>query len=228
MDFDLAGMFDARALVIVVFGTFLATLARCGWTDVKTASSAVMRIGKADFDLSHNRRALAPSIDDINQRGPLCTDIPLPPDRSMARIIIAFARSGSMEMLHAQRRKERAARERLNSQAVTTFQYAGELSPIFGMVGTLFAITQLSPFGNDTPVDAAMTSIATAVLSSLYGVLFAHLVCIPVGRAIERKAEREEDAREQLIDWLETSLHKSVLSPSSTSRSRKHQKAAAQ
>lgn len=203
---DLSSMFDGSAFAIVLAGTALATLARCGWSDLKTAFRALMRVGSKDFELSENRMALAPSIDDINRRGPLCTDIPLPPDPSLARIVIAYARTGSWELLHSANQSERAAREITTTAAVRTFDYAGELAPIFGLVGTLFAITQLAPLAGEGPVDIAMASIATAVLSSLYGVLVAHLLCIPIARAIARKAEREEAARQELIDWLETSL----------------------
>ncbi|MEL7198165.1 MAG: MotA/TolQ/ExbB proton channel family protein [Pseudomonadota bacterium] len=199
-------MFDTGALTIVLAGTVIATLARCGWSDIKIALTALKRIATKDFDLNENRMALAPAISEIKRRGPLCTDIPLPPDPSMARTVIAFARSGSIEHFRAAHHAERASREGLAARAVRTFEYAGELAPVFGLVGTLFAITQLSPFAGEGPVEIAMGSIATAVLSSLYGVLIAHLIFIPLARAIERKAMREEDARAQLVEWLETSL----------------------
>jgi chemotaxis protein MotA len=90
---------------------------------------------------------------------------------------------------------------------VRVFDYAGELGPVFGLVGTLFAITQLVPGAAsaaavDDPTITTLAAVGTAVLSSLYGVLTAHLVCIPVAHAIERKGEREEDARSRLAEWL--------------------------
>lgn len=203
---DVSNMLDLGAIVIVLMGTFLATLARCGWGDMKIAISALTRIGAKGFDLGENRMAIAPSISEINRRGPLCSDIPLPPDPSLARVVIAYARSGSIEALDNARRCERAKRETTTARAVQTFEYAGELAPVFGLVGTLFAITQLAPLAGDEPVDTTMASIATAVQSSLYGVLIAHLVCIPIARAIERKASRDEDARDDLIVWLKDSL----------------------
>ncbi len=226
MGSDVYSMFDTGALAIVLAGTMLATLARCGWSEMKIAMRSLCRIGVKSFDLRENRMALAPSIGEINRRGPLCTDIPLPPDASLARVVIAYARSGSIEMLHQARKSERAKRETITTRSVQTFEYAGELAPVFGLVGTLFAITRLAPMAGDGPVDTAMASIATAVLSSLYGVLVAHLICIPIARAIERKDAREEDAREELIAWLETSLDGGPRSARS-GRANNHRKEAA-
>lgn len=226
MGSDLFSMFDTGALAIVLAGTLLATVARCGWSDMTVAMRSLFRIGVKSFDLQENRMTLAPSISEINRRGPLCTDIPLPHDASLARVVIAYARSGSMEMLHQAHMSERAKRETMTTRSVQTFEYAGELAPVFGLVGTLFAITQLAPMAGDGPVDTAMASIATAVLSSLYGVLVAHLLCIPVARAIERRDAREEEAREELLAWLATSLDGGPRSGRSA-RANNHRKEAA-
>ncbi|KWV91664.1 MotA/TolQ/ExbB proton channel family protein [Erythrobacter sp. YT30] len=206
MGYEFSALFDLGALVIVLCGTLLATLARCGWSDLKIALHAALRMGSQEFDVAENRMALAPSVSEINRRGLLCTDIPMPPDKSLAKVVIAYVRSGSVEMLDAARQSEQSKRETKTARAVQTFDYAGELAPVFGLVGTLFAITQLTPMAGEGVVDLTMASIATAVLSSLYGVLFAHLICIPIARAIHRKAAREEVAREEIIEWLSISL----------------------
>jgi chemotaxis protein MotA len=40
------------------------------------------------------------------------------------------------------------------------------------------------------------------VLATLYGLLLANILLAPLARAIERRAEREELARQELIDWI--------------------------
>jgi chemotaxis protein MotA len=203
---ELTQMLDAGALVIVFAGTFFATVARCGWRDLNIAAKALCRLGRSGFDESTNRASLARSIRQIGKTGPLCADIPLPPDPSTARLVEAYLRTGSLEALHLIRRSERARREVARAQAVRTFEYAGELAPVFGLVGTLFAITQIAPLAGTNIATSTMGAISTAVLSSLYGVLTAHLLCIPVAHAIERRGEREEALREELARWLNAHL----------------------
>jgi len=200
----LAQLFDPGALAIVLAGTLIATTARCGWRDLSIAARAVTQLGRSEFDKDANRAALAKTVAAIQRAGLLGADAPSPPDRALAAQIDALLRSGSFDALHAIRRADRAAREGNRASAIRVFEYAGELAPVFGLVGTLFAITQLAPAASADPTEATLAAVATAVLSSLYGVLTAHFLCIPTARAIERKGEREEAARAQLIEWLET------------------------
>jgi chemotaxis protein MotA len=47
-----------------------------------------------------------------------------------------------------------------------------------------------------------MNAISMSVLATLYGLLLANILLAPLARAIERRAEREEAARQDLIDWI--------------------------
>jgi chemotaxis protein MotA len=44
--------------------------------------------------------------------------------------------------------------------------------------------------------------VSTAVLTSLYGALLAHLLCYPLASAIERRGLGEEREREALANWF--------------------------
>ncbi|KPP92560.1 MotA/TolQ/ExbB proton channel family protein [Erythrobacter sp. HL-111] len=199
---DLAGLLDPGALAIVVAGTLVATAARCGWRDCHAALAALPRLGGSRFDEGANRIAIARTLRAIEAQGFRAADVPLPPDPSLARLVAAYLASGSTEALHCARRAERASREVARMQAVRVFEYAGELAPVFGLVGTLYAIAGLADTLGGSPVETVMAGIATAVLSSLYGVLTAHLACVPLARAIERRGMREEGAREALVEWF--------------------------
>ncbi|MEM6474908.1 MAG: MotA/TolQ/ExbB proton channel family protein [Pseudomonadota bacterium] len=201
----LAQLFDPSAFAIVIAGTALATAARAGWTDLKAAGGAFVRLGGSSFDADANRVALARTASAVDRDGPLCADVPMPPDPSLARAIKAFIRHTSLDAFHQVRRAERAMREAKRAQAVRTFEYAGELAPVFGLVGTLFAITQMVSDAGGA-AQGTLAAIGTAVLSTLYGVLVAHLVCLPIGQAIERKGEREEAEREHLSNWIDQHL----------------------
>lgn len=201
-----AGMLDPGALAIVVAGTLVATAARCGWRDCRAALAALPRMGGSRFDEGANRTAIARTLRAVEAHGFRAADVPLPPDPSLAKLVDAYLSTGSADALHSARRAGRASREVARMQAVRTFEYAGELAPVFGLVGTLYAISGLADTLGGSPVETVMAGIATAVLSSLYGVLTAHLVCVPIARAIERRGMREESAREALVEWFAAHL----------------------
>ncbi|MEM9500558.1 MAG: MotA/TolQ/ExbB proton channel family protein [Pseudomonadota bacterium] len=198
---NIAQMIDPDALAIVLAGTVLATVARCGWGDLRVTASELCKLGRTTFNEDANRVALARTVHEIECKGQLGAEVQRPPDASLAKLVDTYLRQGSLDAMHSVRHAERTARDIKRMRAVRVFEYAGELAPVFGLVGTLFAITQLMP-GTSRAVEATMGAIATAVLSTLYGVLTAHLICVPLGRAIDRRGEREKLAREQLTEWL--------------------------
>jgi chemotaxis protein MotA len=63
-------------------------------------------------------------------------------------------------------------------------------------------LTQLAPATGGDATAMIMGSVSTAVLTSLYGALLAHLVCYPLASAIERRGLAEEQNRETLAEWF--------------------------
>lgn len=213
MQTGFGALIDPGAMAIVIAGTLLAVAARCGWRDVKAALVAVSRFGSASFDPDTNRAELARTIAEVRARGHLCATRPLPPDASIARVVQQYLLTGSVDVLQLGARAERAKREITRARAVRVFDYAGEIAPVFGLVGTLFAISQLDPATGDNAAQTTMAAVATAVLSSLYGVLTAHMIYLPIASAIDRRGEREEAARAALIEWFEEEVQDKKPSP---------------
>ncbi len=215
---DLAILFDANALALVVIGTLVATAARSGMNDFRESLRAIARLQRSSFDQDANRVALAQTIRTIQIDGPLRAEVPKPPDRLLAKMVDAFIRHRSLPAMHSVHRTTRAKRDIERMQAVRTMEYAGELAPVFGLIGTLFAITQLSP-SDAAALDNTMSAIAAAAVSTLYGVLTAHMIWIPLARAIAREGEREDARRDELIDWLDVQLNEFSSSRDSALRS---------
>jgi chemotaxis protein MotA len=203
---EAGGLLDPGALAIVVGGTALSTIARAGWHDVAVAVRAAARITRSGFDSDANRALLARSLRDIRERGHLGARVIAAPDPATARLLDAYLTSGSITALRDAAGEGRSVREAASARAASVFDSAGELAPVFGLVGTLFAITRLMPGLGAGPVETVMASIAGAVVSTLYGVLLAHFVCFPMARAILRARAREEEARETLTEWFADEL----------------------
>lgn len=196
-------LFDPGSLAIVMAGTVLATAARCGWRDFGAALKAAGALVRPRFQLEANRRALAQAVNAIQRDGHHRADPGLPPDRALGLMLETYLRHGVLEPLGSVRRAERALDEARRVSAAQVFLWAGELAPVFGLIGTLYGLTQLAPTGEGMNAAALiMGAVSTAVLTSLYGALIAHLLCHPLASAIERRGLAEEQDREMLADWF--------------------------
>lgn len=198
----LSSLFDPGAFTIVVAGTLLACAARCGWLAFGRALHAAAGLTRHSFDPEANRRALALALSAIRQDGLYRVNPAMPPDRALALMLKTFLRHGAVEGAQSARRAERAraAARRLNAAQV--FATAGDLAPVFGLIGTLFALTQLDAATGSDATRLTVAAMAAAVLSTLYGALLAHLLFFPLASAIERRGIAEEQAREALADWF--------------------------
>jgi len=197
-----SSLFDPGALMLVLAGTALGCLARCGWHDFTTALREAGGLLKPAFDTEANRKALAQAVTAIRRDGAHRANPPLPPDRALGLMLETYLRHGSLEAAQRIRRSERALDEARRIAAAQVFGWAGELAPVFGLIGTLFALTQLAPPDGADAIAMVMAAIATAVLSTLYGALLAHLVFYPLASAIERRGLEREQSREALAEWF--------------------------
>lgn len=213
MSTSISTLLDPGAISIVVTGTVLASAARSGWRDFGAAVAAAGGLVRRDFNVGANRKALALALTAIQRDGAHRADPALPPDRALGLMLEAFLRHGSLEALHTVCRSQRALDEARRVSAVQVFVWAGELAPVFGLVGTLYAFTQLAPMVGEDMVRLTMAAIATSVLSTLYGALLAHLLCYPLASAIERRGVADEQARAELAGWFAGQLGKPGMSP---------------
>lgn len=199
-------LLDPGALVIVVVGTMLASWARCGWRDSVGALRAAWALRRPAFDEEANRKALARALRAIEREGAHRANPTLPPDRELGLLVDKYLRLCSVEDPASAVAASPAGKGAQLAAHVRVFALAGDLAPVFGLVGTLYAITLLQPVQGGNAVEVTMAAIATAVLSSLYGVLVAHLVCFPLAGAIERRGTDYERQRAVLANWFETQL----------------------
>ncbi len=213
-----AALFDPIALTIVLAGTLIATLARSGLGDVSLAGRSLIALIRPGFDEDANRTAIARWARAIKERGVLGAESAMPSDADLALAISALVRTGSINAMQAAQSEASGQRLRERGRAVRVFEQAGELAPVFGLVGTLFSMTQMAP-APDVATGAAtdalthsltMGAIATAVLSSLYGVLAAHFLFLPLAHAVARRSQMEDDAREDLMAWLSNEIEDAV------------------
>lgn len=195
---------DATSALIVGGGTLLATLLRCGFTDSGAACVALRRLLRKRFDAANFKAELAVHVQDLRQDGVIRTEPHLSGDAEFDEATGALIGSRSVASLHTAHFAHKRRRAARSMRAVRTLNQAADLSPVLGLAGTLISLSQLPASGGQ---DGSFTSaIAMAVLTTLYGLLLGNMVFAPLARAVARRASDEEQARQEVLDWLESQV----------------------
>lgn len=80
------------------------------------------------------------------------------------------------------------------------FMAIAEFAPAFGMVGTLVGLVQmLSKMDDPASIGKGM---AVALLTTLYGVLIANMIAIPIADKLDDKRQREMEIRSLIIECI--------------------------
>ena len=191
---------DAPTIAIVLGGTLLGTLLRCGWRACGGALAAIASLGRIHFDATRARAEMAVQIQDITRDGLLRASPHRFGDAELDAATDALFGGRSLGALMATHEAWQAARVALAEVAVRTLEQAAELAPVAGLAGTLISLSRLPADGVER--GAYMVAIGMAVHATLYGLIAAHLLLLPLARAVERAACREEAERQEIVDWL--------------------------
>ena len=198
MDFN--ALIDPWSAAIVVAGTGLATLLRCGLGELRAAVHCIARLPRRRFSYARARAELAGQVKTIRRDGVMRARTEQSADPEIAEATDALIRHRSIDALAQAHERHRGQRQQVRESALDLLGQAGELAPVFGLAGTLVALSQMPAGGLQS--GALMEAVATAVLTTLYGLLAAHLTIFPLARLIERRGKAEERERQMLIDWL--------------------------
>lgn len=191
-------LLDPLSAGIVLGGTVLAVLLRCGWQDTRCAFQAVAHLFTRQFDAAGVRAQLALQIQEIDEDGLVRAEPRRFGDGEFNELTQALVRHRSIQALHDEHERHRWRRSVLAGTAGRVLAEAADLAPILGLAGTLLALGGLSTIADG---DYAR-SIGAAVTTTLYGLIAANFLFAPLSNAVERRARSEEKARQELLDWL--------------------------
>lgn len=197
---DMAHFFDATAAGIVCGGTLLATALRCGAADCRVTLAALGQLWRPRFDPDPVRAALAGQVSQIRQDGIVRARAKPLGDAEFDEATDAMIEARSLTALTGRHDTYRNARTALAHRAARTLAQGADLAPVFGLAGTLIGLTQMPAGGVGRGV--FMGAISLSVLTTLYGLLLANIILAPLSRAIERRSQAEETARQAIVDWL--------------------------
>lgn len=196
--------FDAASIGIVLLGTIFATVLRCGPREFREALRALRTLFEGGFDVAKAKAELAKQIRDIADDGFVRAVPRHIGDGEFDYLADVLISERSIEVIHDEHRAYKVRRTHAATQASRVFDQAAELAPVLGLVGTLVALgsgAAGSPSGQ-----GLAEAIAMAVVTTLYGLLIANFVFSPLSAAILRRSLREENDREEVLEWLATGL----------------------
>lgn len=193
-------LLDPVSAALVVAGTLLAALMRCGWADTRTALATLVQLVTPRFDPVHARAELAVQVQEIAEDGLVRAEPHHFGDGEFDEMTDELIRTRSIEALHARHVEHRVRRIEAARSATAFFSGAAELAPVLGLAGTLVSLGSLSTaVAGDGDYARA---IGLAVATTLHGLVAANFVFAPLAAIVARRAEVEDRAREELLDWL--------------------------
>lgn len=199
---DITIFFNIPGLLIVLGGTFAATLIKFPMHGVFVAMPTGFRaafMNDKEQPRDYIRIAVSlckrarknglPSIEKNDIRNPFFRKgVQLAAD---GRDLDYIRKILTMEMARSIERNE------LGSKVFTSI---GESAPAFGMFGTLVGLVQmLSQMDDPQKIGPAM---AVALLTTLYGVLIANLIALPIADKLESKSAAERSLRSLVIECV--------------------------
>ncbi len=201
---DYLSLVDGVSAAIVLGGTTLATLLRCGPANCWLAVKCLFGTMGPRFDADEARTELALQIQAIQRDGIFRAEPHHFADREFNEMADSLFASRSLEALPSQHQRHMADRLTASRAAANAFLAAADLAPVFGLAGTLIALSQLT--GGAAAGSSLSASIPTAITTTLYGLLAANLLFAPLAQLILRRSQAEETERQALIDWLTRTL----------------------
>ncbi len=208
---DYLSLVDGVSAAIVLGGTALATFLRCGLRDCMLAVKCLLGTMGPRFNAEKARTELALQIQAIQQDGIFRAEPHHFADQEFNEMADALIAHRSLESLPAQHRRHMEHRLSASRSAANAFTQAATLAPVFGLAGTLIALSQLP--GTASAGSSLSASIPAAITTTLYGLMAANLIFAPIAQLITRRAEAEEMDRQALIDWLSKELSNKGMRP---------------
>lgn len=197
---DFAHLIDPAAAAIVAGGTMLATALRAGREDSALTLRALGDLLRPAFPAETVRGEVAGLALQIRRDGMLRARPRHLGDAAFDDATDAMIEARSIEALYERHAHHAKARIERAMRALRTLTMGADLAPVFGLAGTLISLSQLSSQGIARSM--FLGAISMSVLTTLYGLLLANFVLGPLARAVERRSDREEAARQDILDWL--------------------------
>jgi len=186
--------FSAPAILIVIGGTFVATVMCFSFDDIVAAIGALTRtVFYRERDAQDAAYTMVELADFCRKNGALklqgepmqrFRDEPVL-SKGLQLIVDGLPDTEILRIL----RRDIEADSQPDLRAAAVLRKAAEIAPAMGLIGTLIGLVQM--LGRLDNPDAIGPAMAVALLTTFYGALLANLVFNPAATKLERNAQEE-------------------------------------
>ncbi|MEO7223615.1 MAG: MotA/TolQ/ExbB proton channel family protein [Devosia sp.] len=190
------------AAVVVIGGGSMAVLARYPLNSFLHGAggglkSAILYKATSPTKLIDQLSEIA---DTMRRHGPIALEQVEVDDPFLKRGVRMIADGFSAEALRTSLERERDLDYERVHHGHVVWKAFGEAAPGLGMVGTLIGL--VSMFGHMDDPKKIGPGMAIALLTTLYGAVFANVLCLPIADKLAHRAEEEGTNRSLVIEAL--------------------------
>jgi chemotaxis protein MotA len=199
----ISGFLDMPSFIITFVGSFLAVLLSYSFDNIKSIKDCFsILFTKTTFDRSkivfdfiqiskQSRKKGLLGIEDYIDN----LDNPL-----MQKGLEMILYNQSAVKIKKVLKTEIIESSNLLKQKISIFQDWAKYAPAFGMLGTLIGMIQI--FSNMSDTTTIISGFDKAFLTTLYGILLANLVFLPIANKLSKLQEDEETLNEMILEGI--------------------------
>ena len=205
---------DIRALLLVLSGCLITVLIRYGVSGVAEAIRSTKKLNET-FEAASEIASRSQSLAEKTHRNGITAIEDHEDTNPLLQKGLDLAMAG-----HEPEEVNKELSSEMNLDLASTqkgclvFRTLGESAPIFGLLGTLAGyVLLLQNYGSPENYGAP---VATMVMSTIYGILIAYLLALPIADLLEEKCRDKEESFEAIlsgIDGIQRGQKSTPLSP---------------
>lgn len=201
--FNIMAYWDLAAFVIVVLGSIACIMAMYTFMDTFMLPiyfiQTMLPLPYKEGDIVSSFQRMADKVKGAGIPS-LTSEIPSAYDEFMRRGIKMVISGTDSHVIKDVLHEEIAKTEKRHKQKVGIFNEGAGIAPTMGMTGTILALVIV--LGNLEDTSRLGTSIAVALIATLYGCVLANVVFVPIAKKLDVKNEREIMLKTMILEGL--------------------------
>ncbi len=200
MSIQWARFLDPGALLLVGLGCLLVALVQNGIRGIMIGFATSLSLHRT-ADAGEQARLSSVIVEDIvRRRGVSCADRPALACAYTAKLASEMSDAPDFAAFAHIVTQDSATRNAARAVAVQMWEDIADAAPALGMLGTVIGLVEM--FGRMESVEGLGTAMALCLLTSLYGLAFAHLIAGPIARRLQMLGGREAAWQTEISDRM--------------------------
>ncbi len=191
---------DPAGMGVVGIGTIGATLLKSSFDDFAAAVGLLPKVFGNPMKPTKLIDQLVDFADIARKNGLIALESQVIKHSYLSKGVQLLVDGAKPDVISKTLDSESDAQTKREKHASMVWSYAGEVAPAMGMVGTLFGL--VSVLNNMSTQEALVGGMATALLTTLYGAVFANGIFLPIASKMKVQSEVEQLNRDIIMDGV--------------------------